>query len=168
MSPLDAMRLMIDNYPGGRAAVAVRIGKSEEVLRKETSGHGAFKHGLADAVTISDMCIEAQSPHCYAFVNEVAGRAGRLVELPAHEGANKQDIRADVAGLLKECSDTVAVVTEALADETISDNELRHVEREIEELVERAQAVCAGARARHAASRPAMDHNGFARPLRVS
>lgn len=168
MSPLDAMRLIIDNYPGGRAAIAVRIGKSEEVLRKETGGHGAFKHGLADAVTISDMCVEAQSPHCYAFVNAVAGRAGRLVELPAAAAATRQDIRTDLAGLLKECSDSLTAVTEALADEAISDNELRRVEREIAELIERAQAVCMGARARHAAGKPAVDRNGFVQPLGAS
>jgi hypothetical protein len=38
MNSLDALRKMVDHYPGGRAAVALRLGKTDEVLRKELSG----------------------------------------------------------------------------------------------------------------------------------
>uniref|UniRef100_C5CJM6 Transcriptional regulator n=1 Tax=Variovorax paradoxus (strain S110) TaxID=543728 RepID=C5CJM6_VARPS len=155
MNAQDALRLMIDNYPGGRAVIAARLGKTEEVLRKETCGSPSHKHGLNDAVTISDMCIEAQSPHCYAFVTAISAPVGRFIELPVRDMAAKQDLRNDAAGLVKEGTDVLLELNAALADEEISDNELSRIEREALEVFERTQSVIRGARARHAASKPA-------------
>lgn len=156
MNAQDALRLMIDNYPGGRAVIAARLGKTEEVLRKETCGSPSHKHGLNDAVTISDMCIEAQSPHCYAFVTAIGAPAGRFIELPVREMPTpKQDLRSDMAQLLKECSDAVLALTTALADETISDNELRTIQREVGELLSKSQDVLRGASENNAAHKPA-------------
>lgn len=156
MNQLDALKKMCDHYPGGRAALAVRLDKSDEVLRKELSGDAKFKMGAIDASAISEMCIEAQSQHCYAYVNAVSGNAGRLLELPVRDMVEKQDLRGEMAGLLKECSDTFQVLTTALSDNTISDNERRAVERELGELAEKLQAVHRGVRANNEASKPAL------------
>lgn len=157
MNALDAIRQMIDNYPGGRAVLAARLGKTEEVLRKETCGSPSHKHGLVDAVTISDMCIEAQSPHCYAFVNAVTGTAGRLLELPVRDMATvgKQDLRDEAAGVVKEGTDVLIALNAALADEVISDNELRRIDTEIDEAQAKLQELRRDAHARNKASKPA-------------
>lgn len=155
MNAQDALRLMIDNYPGGRAVIAARLGKTEEVLRKETCGSPSHKLGLNDAITASDMCIEAQSPHCYAFVNAIGAPAGRFIELPVRDMASKQDLRDDAAGLVKEGTDVLIELNTALADDAISDNELARIEREAYEVFERAQALVRGARARNLAGKPA-------------
>lgn len=156
MNELDAIRLIVANFPGGLEVVALRIGKPAETLRKEIAGAQTFKLGVVHASQISTMAIDAQSPHCYAFVNVIAGDAGRFIELPVRDMADKHDLRADTAGLLKEASDALGVITEALADEQISDNELKRIERETTEVVEKAQAVLRDARERNAAGKPAL------------
>lgn len=156
MNSLDALRKMVDNYPGGRAAIALRLGKTDEVLRKELSGAQSHKLGVIDAESIADLCHDAQSAHCNALANTFASRSGGFVELPVRDMADKHDLRADTAGLLKEASDALGVITEALADEQISDNELKRIEREVAEVAEKAQAVLRDARERNAASRPAL------------
>ena len=156
MNELDAIRLIVANFPGGLEVVALRLGKPAETLRKEIAGAQGFKLGVLHAAQISEMAIEAKSSHCHAFVNTIAGAAGRFIELPVREmTAPKQDLRSDMAQLLKECSDAVLALTTALADDTISDNELRTIQREVGELLSKSQDVLRGATENNAASKPA-------------
>ena len=156
MNHNDALKLGVKHYPGGLEVIAVRIDKPEETLRKELSGSDPkFKLGLTTALLVSDLLIEAQSPHCYAFINAIAGSAGRLIELPVREMTAKQDIRSDMAGMLKECSDAFQVLTAALADNVLSDNERRDAEKELSELAEKVQAVRRDVRENNEASKPA-------------
>jgi hypothetical protein len=153
MNSLDALRKMVDNYPGGRAVVAARLGKTEEVLRKELSGATSHKLGVVDATTIVEMCAEARSEHATAYVNGLAALTGAYIALPVREMVGKQDLRQDAALLLKEGTDVLQELTIALADESISDNELVRIEREVSELWERTQSVLRGAQARHRAGK---------------
>lgn len=83
MSTLDALRRGVDNYPGGREVVAVRIGKTGEVLRKELSGAASHKLGAVDALTIARITCEAGTPHCYDYAEMVAQECGGRFELAA-------------------------------------------------------------------------------------
>jgi hypothetical protein len=157
MNELDAIRLIVANFPGGLDVVALRIGKPAETLRKEIAGSQGFKLGIVHAAQISAMAIEAKSEHCYAFVNSIAGDAGRMLELPVRDMAGgKQDLRSDAAGLMKEGSDVLMELTSALSDDQISDNELTRIEREAAEVFERTQAIVRGARARNLAGKPVL------------
>ena len=156
MNANDALKLGVRHYPGGLEVIAVRIGKPEETLRKELSGNDPkFKLGLTTAMLISDLLIEAKSAYCYAFVNAIHGAAGRLLELPVHEmPPEKQDLHADSAVLLKECSDVIGAVTAALADGQISDNERKAIGRELSELLAQIQVVERDVRANNEAGKP--------------
>jgi hypothetical protein len=156
MNSNDSLRLMVAFYPGGREAMAVRLGITDEVLRKELSDGPSHKMGVTRAEQISEFCIEAKSEHCYAYVNALNARSGRMLELPVIDMAGKQDIRSDMALMLKECSDAVVALTNALADDTISDNEMRDVRREVLELFSVTQKVLNGAESNNAASKPAL------------
>jgi hypothetical protein len=155
MNSLDALRKMVDHYPGGRASVAARLGKTDEVLRKELSGATSHKLGVVDAQTIAEMCCEAKSQHCHALVNSIAANSGGFVALEVREMVAKQDLRNDAASLMKEGTDVLLELNSALADEQISDNELARIEREAGEVFERMQAIVRGARARNLAGKPA-------------
>lgn len=51
MSLFDALRRGADNYPGSRPVLSLRIGKNDEVTRKELSGATTHKLGaVAGAV----------------------------------------------------------------------------------------------------------------------
>ena len=156
MNSIDALRKMVDHYPGGRAVIAARLGKTDEVLRKELSGAQSHKLGLVDAHAISDMCLEVQSEHCHALINAISGTAGRFIELPVRQMVEKQDLRKDAAVMLKEGTDVLTELTVALADEQISDNELTRIEREVADAVESLQAVLRGAQARNMAGKPSL------------
>jgi hypothetical protein len=156
MNELDAIRQIVANYPGGIEVVALRMGKPAETLRKEIAGAQGFKLGIVHALQISTMAIEAQSPHCYAFVNAIAAPAGRMLELPVREmTVAKQDHRDEAAGVVKEGTDVLIELNAALADEQISDNELRRIDKEIDEAQAKLQELRRDAHARNLAGKPA-------------
>jgi len=155
MNTLDALRKMVDHYPGGRPAMAVRLGKNDEVLRKELSGAPTHKMGVVDASMISTLCMEVGSPFADLYATAVAVGSGGFIRLEVRSMPTKQDVRTDVAGLLKESSDVLAKLTEALVDERISDNERRELEREMAEVFSKAQDLVKGIVARNIASKPA-------------
>lgn len=154
MDSIDALKLMTRQFPGGLPVVALRIGKNEETLRKELSGDAKFKLGHRDCMAISDLCIEAQSPDCYAFVNAIAGGAGQMIALPVRDMADESCIRTDMAGMLKECSDVFGAITEALSDGGICDNDMKRITREVGEMFGKAQSVLQQARAKNLAGKP--------------
>ena len=71
MNSLDALRCMVVNYPGGHAALAARLGKFDEMLRKE----------LSCASTGHKMCLEAGNPEAHALGTVFSFKAG-LLSLP--------------------------------------------------------------------------------------
>lgn len=132
MSILDALRRSVDSAPGGRPVVAIRIGKSDEVLRKELSGAPTHKMGANDAVAIARICVEAGTDHCYAYASAVAAECGGRFEVTQPAGsslARGPVLRA--SDLVRETSDVVTAVIESMTDSVVSDNELARIEREI-------------------------------------
>lgn len=154
MNTLDALRLMVDHYPGGLPAMALRLGKTEEVLRKELSGAHTHKLGVLTACQISTYCMDIQTQHCNAFATAVAVSSGGFIRLEVRDMLTKQDVRADMAGLVKETSDVMSKLTDALADELVSDNERRDIEHELADVFTKAQDLVKGITARNLASKP--------------
>ena len=152
MNKLDILKLMTRHFPGGIEVVALRLGKSVSTLEKELRNAAGYKLAMFDADEISSLCIEAQSLHCHDYVNAVAGRAGRCVELPAFD-IGQQGLRASLAGLVKEASDVLSTGIDSMKDEVLSDNEFKTVSRELAELMAQVQVVDRGVRAAHLAGK---------------
>ena len=149
MNTLDALRLMVDSYPGGREAVALRRGKSPDVLRKELAGAPGFKLGVVDACAIAAMCAEVGSDHADAYAQAVAAHCGtKVVALPqpADTGA---DLVQRASAMVKESADVMGAVAAAMADGSVSANDLREVEREAAELSAAILSVLRSVRAAH-------------------
>lgn len=141
MNPVDAIRLMARHYPGGIDALAVLCGKSPETLRHEIGGNDhRYKLGVTDACTISEACLAIGSPHARTFVNAINSNCGGFVKLEVRDMASG-DIHGAAAGLVKECSDVVSAVAEAMRDGSISANDKKSIERELRELLEQIQVV---------------------------
>lgn len=140
MNVLDALRLMVRHY--GPEEMARKLGKPETTLEKELGGSPTNKMGAVDADYISTLCIEKGSEHCHAYANLVAGRSGRLVELPmlAH-GDGQPDVSTEAAKMVKEAGDVLMASTKAMANRDISENEHKRLKREISELIAQAQAL---------------------------
>ncbi len=155
MSTLDALRRGVDNYPGGREVVAVRIGKTGEVLRKELSGAASHKLGAVDALTIARIACEEGRPHCYDYAEMVAQECGGRFELVTDGSAETPSPVAKVSRLVLETSHVTSAVIDAMQDGVISDNELRVIEKEVAEAQEVLRKLLQAARAVNAAGKPA-------------
>jgi len=154
MNDLDSLRLMVKHYPGGIEVMALRLGKTVEVLRKELAGAGGFKLGLLTAMTISELCIEADSENCRAFVNAVTASSGGFVRLPVREMASPACVQRSLAEVIKEFSDVSVSTIEVDADGVISDNDLARALPQIGEAREALQQLERSLREKNAAGKP--------------
>jgi hypothetical protein len=142
---------------------ATRIGKNPETLRKELSGKDPkFKLGDSTAQLISELCIDEQSPNCYAYVNAVATPAGTMVRLDDSAAAKPgQTLMGSTVDLVTGASQVLSDVTAARADGTISDNERKQIERDAMEVIRAMQALLSQVRRENAAGKSGGDTAGL-------
>lgn len=153
MTPQDALRHMAKNYPGGYESLAPRLGKTPEVLRKELSGDVKFKLGLSTATLISELCIEANSPHCHDFVNAIAADGGGFVRLPVIEMSAVACIHRSISSVTTELSHVVTATLESEADGVISDNDLVRIQKEAAEALAAIQQLIQSVEAKNKAGK---------------
>jgi len=154
MNSLDSLRKMVDHYPGGRAAVALRLGKTDEVLRKELSGAQSHKLGLVDAQSIVELCCEAKSEHCHALVNTFANSSGGFIQLPVIDIAQVPHLHRSMSDVIREMSDVATSTIDGDSDNVISDNDLRRSLKEIEDARTALQVHEMHLRSKNAAGKP--------------
>jgi len=156
MNTIDALRKMVDHFPGGRPAMAQRLGNTDEVLRKKLSGAPTHKLGAIEANEISELCIEAQSLHCYAYVNVVNNTAGGFVKLePRETDEDAPSLMASTVGLVTGASTVLADITAARADGLISDNERKVIEDHAHEVIRNMNALLREVARENEAGKPA-------------
>lgn len=153
MSELDALRLMVRHFPGGLGVIALRIGKTPEVLRKELGDAPGFKLGLATAMLISELCIEANSEHCRAFATVVSASSGGFIRLPVAQ-MPPESVSRSLASIVREMADVAAATLDADADDVISDNDLKVTQKEIGEAREALQFLERALRVKNQAGKP--------------
>lgn len=156
MTPQDALRQMAKSYPGGYDSLAPRLGKTSEVLRKELSGDPKFKLGLSTATLISEICIEANTPHCHDFVNAIAADGGGFVRLPVVEMDGGPCVHRSISSVAQELSHVVSATLEGDADGVISDNDLVRIHKEAAEALAAVQLLIQTVEAKHKQGKDAM------------
>ena len=158
MHAVDATRLTMRSYPGGIAAIALRMGRSASSLEKETRCQSGHKMGLLDALEVMQLAREARSDCALAPLNALADALGCMVlELSAQDAADAPvgaPVVVDVAALMRECAELVAEALDADADRLITRNELARLERSWGDVVAAGQAMLLRLRARHEAGKP--------------
>lgn len=156
MSPLNALKLMVQHYPGGRDAIATLLGKTGETIRQELGGYPGFKMGVVDACVISEACIAVQSEHCHAYANAVASNCGGFIQLPVVEMREPVNVNKSLGVAVKEFADvTVATLTAEAGGH--SDNAHKAAKREIAEAHEALQRLELDIDRQHAAGKPRGD-----------
>lgn len=154
MSPLSALKLMVQHYPGGRDAMATLLGKTSETIRQELGGYPGFKMGVVDACVISEACIAVKSEHCHAYANAVASNCGGFIQLPVVEMREPVNVQKTLGVAVKEFAD-VTVATLSAEASGHSDNARKALKREIAEAYAALQKLEQDIDAQHAANRPA-------------
>lgn len=145
---LDAAYRVVHSYPGGSASLAPRIGKNSTSLSHEVKRVGIAKFGLEDAVAVTVMTGDP------SILNAFAAECGYLV-LPMPQMASGDSTLAGLAEAAKEFGEFCSSVAEAAADGNVSANELGRVDRELSELIAKAQDVRARLAQVHEANVPA-------------
>lgn len=154
MSLFDSLRRCVDHYPGGRGSLAPRIGKTDEVARKELSGATSHKLGAVDALAIARMCVEVGAPHCYDYAAHVAQECGGEFKPLGSDLEGGQSPVQRVTAMVRETSDVTSIVIDAMQDGVITDNELARIEREIAEAQQALLRLLHASQAVNAAGKP--------------
>lgn len=166
MNIFDGLRNAVDAYQGGRDSLAPRLNKTSEVLRKELSGAVSHKLGAMDALAIARMCVELETPHCYAYAQTVAAECGGRFEIGDKSQTEDLLPMQRISELMKETSHVTATFVDALSDNKISDNELARIEVEIAEAEAVLMALRHAARSINAAGKPAGERRMLDLPVR--
>ncbi|APW38986.1 hypothetical protein RD110_18710 [Rhodoferax koreense] len=143
MNVLDAAFNTVNDYPGGAASLAPRIGKSGSTLAHEIKKQGSAKLGLEDAVKIMDMAdnnaiLEAMAEHRGCDV------IPRLPDLDPASCTGK-----GLRLMFKEAGAFAEQVVEAEEDGRFTLNEIKAAERHWQRVTAQGGAVLRAMRAKH-------------------
>lgn len=155
MNRRDAARLLARRYPGGIDALAPRLGKRADTLRKELTGVEGYKWGVDDEEQLMELCRAAGVADPLAPLSAGAINSGALlIPLP-----QSMDVGGDTWNCLAEASKRFGTLVQdigaAVADNTVTANELRTVEADFGALVSTGQSCLTHLRARHEEGKPA-------------
>jgi hypothetical protein len=168
MNVLIAARQLTRGYPAKLEGIAALLEKSPTTLRHEIAGAPGAKLGVEDVIDMTVAAIAAKQPNALVILNSIAGSCGCEVRLLPTETeevgqCNSGRVLRAISACTKEFSDLVMVATSAEADDHVTDNELRAVEKECSELITQAQAVLAAMVARNKDSKTNRTRRGGAR-----
>lgn len=133
MNVQDAAYHTVHDYPGGGRLLGERIGKASLNDEVNPNIKGA-KFGLVDAVTVQDLTQDYRI--LYAMAAEL--RHYPPIPMPT-EGDSRSPCAQSVAEVAKDFSLLMQEVAKDLADDKITDRELRKIERKGGELVAAVQ-----------------------------
>lgn len=150
MSVADAAYNVVHDYPGGAAALQVRMGKTN--LSGEVNPNVATaKLGIEDAVTVQLMARD------YRILYAMAVELGHFPPLAMPDGWDQtvdQPCIRTASEVVKESADVLHTTVESLADNHVSDNDMARFDKEWGELIVKGQALrqqMAALNARHKA-----------------
>ena len=136
-------------------SLAAHMNKRPDTLRKELTGVEGYKWGVDDEELLISLCIAAKVADPLAPITAAAVNAGALlIPLAPVSAANGATFKC-LADTAYEFGTFMATVSESVADNDVSANEVREVERHFGLLVSKGQACVSQLIAMHEAAKPA-------------
>jgi hypothetical protein len=132
-------------YPGGAAALALRMRKNPTTLSHELRGEGSAKLGLEDAAALTALSGDLRILEAWNAEHGLV-----VIRMPHLENREAGECLKKLSETAKEFSELVTEVAGDLSDGRVNDNELRDIEREAAELLAATHALLAAARALNA------------------
>lgn len=145
----------LDYYEDGLAGMAIKLGVSKELLRKEMEGGPSHKLGLVRGVQMARHLSAKHGEHCYDFAAHVAEECGGQFVVGGCHAAPARGPVEKISLLMRETSDVTTTVLDSMADGIITDNELVRIEHEIAQAEEVLRKLRRAARAVNLAHKPA-------------
>ena len=128
MSVEDAAYHTVHSYPGGAPALAQRMGANPNTLQSKVDPKVAtHKLSLREALDVMAFSGDDRILHALAA-------ARRYVALPLGASTTSGQTLHDVMQTVREFGEMCAAVNEAVADGSVTQNEMREVERQVGEL----------------------------------
>lgn len=137
------------SYPGGAAALALRMGKNATSLNHELLGTGTAKLGLEDAAAMTALSGDLRILHAWNAEHGLL-----VVRMPELDGDDVGGCLERLGGAAKEFSALVAEVASDMGDGRISDNELARIEGKGHEVLASIHSLLAAARQLNAEGKP--------------
>lgn len=145
-----AMNMVDDYRPGGASVLGPLIGKAAGTLSHELNPHCKHaKLGLADAVKLSKLTNDRRVLEAFAAAMDCL-----VVPLGQMDSSEPETMEA-LGRSAKEFAEFISATATAMADGTVTENELDTMEREAADLLGMVSALLGLARARHVAGQPA-------------
>lgn len=155
MNRSDAALRLAHRFPGGLEAVAHRMGKRADTLRKELTGVHGYKWGVDDEELLMDLCAASGVEEPLApLTATAANRSFLLLPFITVEGAEEGESFKAMAEMARKFSEFIGSIAEAWADGRVTANELKRGEREAAGLVAGLQRLLARLRAAHESGKP--------------
>jgi hypothetical protein len=153
MNRRDAAHHLARRYPDFDA-LAAKMGKRPDTLRKELTGAHGYKWGVEDEELLILLSQAANVTDALAPITAAAVNANALL-IPLPDVSGDVPSMQCIADSAREFSEFVASVAQAEADHRVTANELKRIERETGELVASLQRCLAHMRREHEAAKPA-------------
>ena len=139
---LNAARELMRDYPGRGAAMAQRLGKASDTLRHEVAGAPGYKLGIEDAVEMTLIAQESVHPNPLGVLNAFAADCGCMViNLPKAGAVDIGSCMAKFSQMAKEFSDLAVEISKDVPDGDVSDNDLKRILTEGDELISAWQVL---------------------------
>ena len=132
-------------YPGGAAALALRMGKNPTTLNHELVGQGTAKLGLEDTATLTALSGDLRVLEAWNAEHGLI-----VLRMPQLVGDSVGECLDKLSKTAKEFSELVSEVAKDLGDGRVSDNELQRIEREGADVLVAVHALLQAARALNA------------------
>ena len=151
-SELLALQLMCKNYESGLKGMADVLGISADLLGKKLRNDQGHVLNPTEVGMIIEACIRKNTEHCMAFINCATGSAGMtLTRLPVQEMT--LCVAESAANVTEEMADMAATVFRSIANNELSDNEMKRIEKEGHAAIASIQASLEACRAKHKAGK---------------
>jgi hypothetical protein len=155
---IDHFDRLCKRYPGGIAAMALRLGKRDGTLRAELKPPvgATAKLGLDDAVEIMRNCRQVGMPDALAPMDLIEAEFGRqAIHLPELAQLDDADLVRHTHRLTSEFSDVLMAVAAAGDKDGCSDRDLHNAEVQFAEMIAAGHQVLERMRRMNAEAKPA-------------
>ena len=128
-------------YPGGAAALALRMGKNPTTLNHELVGQGSAKLGLEDAATITALSGDLRVLEAWNAEHGLV-----VIRMPNIPTGPLSSCLQKLSSTAREFSELVTEVAKDVDDNRLSDNELQSIEREAADVLAAVHQLLGAAR----------------------
>lgn len=135
LSVRDAAYHTVHDYPGGALALAMRLGMNGMTLSHQVNPNNAGRYNLSIEKAAEIQMFTQDFRILHAMARSLSHVCIQLNEV------DEQNVLASIAETVKEFSEYLTSVTQSVADDRVTDNEMRDIDNHLCTLVNQANTL---------------------------